>query len=330
MSTIYSDDGKWMWTGTEWIPTQNQNDSLASNIQVQDSVISGNINQNMGVQQGNIIDSSVNHNAVANINISDSVVTGDVNVNITQNVDHNLIQYVMEEIGKLNLNMSQIRTELEKETRKPKVILSQNKEDISRLAEIVMSEERKSGGRLLDATTYEQLSAISIAADTNSSTYFNTAFAETATNNDEWLTATKRRLKRVWWINNLHISRTPESHQIMHDIVDDIISGRGDLRILGFNSRPNATEKFAASHRFVRGRFVVWVNGKMSRNSKKRKYDLEAQNDPNLPTWSELPRLQREYKEKRKLLKEIWTKYVVDDPGIDTSPLNLWVLKRRM
>jgi hypothetical protein len=329
MSTIYSDDGKWMWTGTEWIPTQNQNDSLVSNIQVQDSVISGNINQNVGLEQVNIIGSSVNHNAVAGINISDSVVTGDVNVNITQNVDHNLIQYIMEEIGKLNLNMSQIRTELEKETRKPKVILSQNKEDISRLAEIVMSEERKSGGRLLDSTTYEQLSAISTAAAANSSTYFNTAFAETATNNDEWLTATKRRLKTVWWINNLHLYRTPESHQIMHDIVDDLISGRGDLRMLGLDPKSGAG-KFINGHRFVKGRFLPWFNGIIARNSKKRKYDLEAQNDPNLPTWSELPRLQSEYKEKRKSLKEIWTKYLVDDPKIDTSPLNLWTLKRRM
>lgn len=38
MTTIYSDDGEWMWTGTEWIPAQNQNHSSASNIQVQDSV----------------------------------------------------------------------------------------------------------------------------------------------------------------------------------------------------------------------------------------------------------------------------------------------------
>jgi hypothetical protein len=192
-----------------------------------------------------------------------------------------------------------------------------------------MSEERKSGGRLLDSTTYEQLSAISTAAAANSSTYFNTAFAETATNNDEWLTATKRRLKTVWWINNFHLYRTPESHQIMHDIVDDLISGRGDLRMLGLDPKSGAG-KFFTGHRFVKGRFVPWLNGIIARNSKKRKYDLEAQNDPNLPTWSELPRLQSEYKEKRKSLKEIWTKYLVDDPKIDTSPLNLWTLKRRM
>jgi hypothetical protein len=329
MSIIYSDDGRWMWTGTEWIPTQNQNDSLASNIQVQDSVISGNINQNVGAEQVNLIGGSVNHIAVAEINISDSVVTGDVNVNITQNIDHNLIQYVMEEIGKLNLNMSQIRTELEKETRKPKVILSQNKEEISRLAEIVISEERKSGERLLDSTTYEQLSAISTAANANSSTYFNKAFAETATSNDEWLTATKRRLKKVWWINNLHLHRTPESHQIMHDIVDDLIAGKGDLRILGFDPKLG-TLKFKQGHGFARGKFTPWFNGKMARNSKKRKYDLEAQNDSNLPTWSELPRLQSEYKEKNKLLKEIWIKYLQDDPEIDTSPFLLWVLERRL
>ena len=58
---------------------------------------------------------------------------------------------------------------------------------------MVISEETKSGGRLLDSNTYEQLSAISTAAASDSSTYFNTTFAETATTNDEWLIATKRR-----------------------------------------------------------------------------------------------------------------------------------------
>jgi tetratricopeptide (TPR) repeat protein len=70
---IFSPDGKWMWTGSEWIPAPPSSASGAnSTTNLQDSMMSGNVN----VEQKSDDASSV-------INLKDSAMSGDIN--ITQN-----------------------------------------------------------------------------------------------------------------------------------------------------------------------------------------------------------------------------------------------------
>ena len=70
---IFSPDGKWMWTGSEWIPAPPSSASGAdSTINLEDSMMSGNVN----IEQNSIDESST-------INLKDSAMSGDIN--ITQN-----------------------------------------------------------------------------------------------------------------------------------------------------------------------------------------------------------------------------------------------------
>jgi len=41
---IYSPDGKWMWSGTEWIPAPPKSSSPSANVNLHDSVIGGDVN----------------------------------------------------------------------------------------------------------------------------------------------------------------------------------------------------------------------------------------------------------------------------------------------
>ena len=70
---VISPDGKWMWTGSEWIPAPPTSAPAAdSTINLEDSMMSGNVN----LEQSSSDASSV-------INLKDSAMSGDVN--ITQN-----------------------------------------------------------------------------------------------------------------------------------------------------------------------------------------------------------------------------------------------------
>jgi len=76
---IISPDGKWMWTGTEWIsapPTSAQ--GAHSNINLEDSMMSGDVN----IEQGSTSASSA-------INLKDSAMSGDIN--LTQNSASDMI-----------------------------------------------------------------------------------------------------------------------------------------------------------------------------------------------------------------------------------------------
>jgi hypothetical protein len=67
---IFSPDRKWMWTGSEWIPAPPSiKDKVPSNINMQDSVMQGNVN----FRQNSDRPSST-------INLSDSVMSGDINI----------------------------------------------------------------------------------------------------------------------------------------------------------------------------------------------------------------------------------------------------------
>ena len=68
---ILSPDGKWMWTGSEWIPAPPPSASVAdSTINLQDSMMSGNVN----VEQNS-------NEASSTINLKDSAMSGDIVIN---------------------------------------------------------------------------------------------------------------------------------------------------------------------------------------------------------------------------------------------------------
>ena len=70
---IFSPDGKWMWTGSEWIPAPPSSASGAdSTINLQDSMMSGDVNVGLN-----------SNDASSTINLKDSAMSGDIN--ITQN-----------------------------------------------------------------------------------------------------------------------------------------------------------------------------------------------------------------------------------------------------
>ena len=65
---VFSPDGKWMWTGSEWIPAPPSS-SQSGNINHQDSVVSGEIN----VEQ-------FSNDFSSSISLKDSVMSGDINI----------------------------------------------------------------------------------------------------------------------------------------------------------------------------------------------------------------------------------------------------------
>jgi len=76
---IISPDGKFMWTGTEWIPAPPTSAQGAhSNINLEDSMMSGDVN----IEQGSTSASSA-------INLKDSAMSGDIN--LTQNSASDII-----------------------------------------------------------------------------------------------------------------------------------------------------------------------------------------------------------------------------------------------
>ena len=298
---IISEDGHWMWDGSNWIPNKFE-EMHQSRINIQDSVVGNAITQDVTAADSWTHVNNNNAKALSEISIHDSVITGDINVTVNQNVDKELFDYVVQKLESLQLDMLELKTKVDSDKNSKKSLIKDKSSAIDSLTQHIYDKENQSGQRLLNPDLYDQLSTLTMATGNNHSTYFNSALAETARTNEEWFVATKRRLKRVWWIYNLHLFRTPEAIQIMHDIVDDLISGKGDYRIFDVGN-------FLGGHVYVKGGFVNWFNGVMARKKKKALYDREAEKNPSLPKWSDVKRLRSEYKIKRVKLKEIWEQY---------------------
>ena len=67
---ISSPDGKWLWTGSEWIPAPPTSAPAAdSNINLEDSMVSGNVNLEQNSSQASSV-----------VNLKDSAMSGDINI----------------------------------------------------------------------------------------------------------------------------------------------------------------------------------------------------------------------------------------------------------
>lgn len=298
---IISDDGYWLWNGSSWIPNKIE-ETHQSSINIQDSVVGNGITQEVTASKSWNHTNNNNTKPLSEISIQDSVITGDINMTVNQNVDKELFDYVVQKLESLQLNILDLKSKVDSDSNSKKSLFADKSSAIESLTQHIYDKENQSGQRLLNPDLYDKLSTLTMATGNNHSTYFNSALAETARTNEEWFIATKRRLKRVWWIYNLHLFRTPEAIQIMHDVVDDLISGKGDYRIFDVGN-------FRGGHMLVKGGFVNWFNGVIARKRKKSLYDKEAEKNPNLPKWCDVKRLRSEYKDKRVKLKQIWEQY---------------------
>ena len=87
---IFSPDGKWMWTGSEWIPAPPSSASGAdSTINLQDSMMSRDVN----------VDQNSNDTS-STINLKDSAMSGDINItqNNAEDIANAMVQ-ALERIG---------------------------------------------------------------------------------------------------------------------------------------------------------------------------------------------------------------------------------------
>jgi RNA polymerase subunit RPABC4/transcription elongation factor Spt4 len=90
---VLSPDGKWMWTGSEWIPAPPTSVTGAqSNLNLADSMMSGNVN----IEQDSTVASS-------SINLKDSVMSGDIN--ITQNSPEDIAEALKKVFADMKFNI---------------------------------------------------------------------------------------------------------------------------------------------------------------------------------------------------------------------------------
>jgi hypothetical protein len=304
-----SPDGKFMWTGSEWIPAPPPTAEKPSSASVllNDSVVAGNIQIS---QLGSSLDdkftgtdsrwsptTSESTKQSAIVSLKDSVVGGDVNIH--QHIDPKLIQHIYFEIARMNINVDELRVKINSKKMKPALSDKEYERQISDLTNMVMAEETKQGKRILNTETYEELSTIAIASNSKGATYFTKAFAETSTNSDEWFEAAKRQAKRAYFIINLHLYRTPEAFQILLDIDKKIIE-YDDKRIMN-----NLWYIYAIRNtRGMASKLNIWACKILSRKKKKDAYDRQAALDSSLPLWSELPQLINKSKESKLMLRQ--------------------------
>lgn len=287
----FSPDGKWMWNGTEWIPsppTSNQSVNLS------DSVLSGGLNVNQN-QQPSLGVVKSNNQQSSSVSISDSVITGDVIIN--QGLDLELINHINSEISKLKIDLNSLRKGSELKKNPKNILPSDSTEQINALTKLVMSNESNAQRNLLDYETYEKLSTIGSAVRSDDISFFNQGLANTSNNNEEWYKAAKRQAKRAWVIIQFKTHRTPEALSILLDI-DEKMMEYNDYRIIDYWAYRGAivdTRGFAAGFNF-------WFSKRLFKRSR-RKYDLEASNNPTLPLWSEFGDLREKSKTSKRLLK---------------------------
>jgi tetratricopeptide (TPR) repeat protein len=111
---IISPDGKWMWTGTEWIPVPPSGKSVSQNHDITNAEILGQIsqsseggdnnNQKINLQDVNI-HKGVKQTAISEgsssqeLKVSDTVIMGDLTQNTTINNSLDFIVSVLERLG---------------------------------------------------------------------------------------------------------------------------------------------------------------------------------------------------------------------------------------
>ena len=287
----FSPDGKWMWNGTEWIPSPPTNNQ---SVNLSDSVLSGGLNVNQNQQLSLGVVKSTNQQS-SSVSISDSVITGDVIIN--QGLDLELINHINSEISKLKIDLNSLR-EISELKKKPKNILSSNStEQINALTKLVISNESNAQRNLLDYETYEKLSTIGLAANIDDISFFNQGLANSSKNNEEWYIAAKRQAKRAWVILEMKMWRTPEGLSILLEIDKKMIE-YNDYRIINYWAYSRAitvSRGFSAS-------FNLWFNKRLFKK-RRRKYELESNENPTLPSWSEFDSLREKSKTSKRLLR---------------------------
>jgi hypothetical protein len=272
---VFSPDGNWMWTGTEWIqaPPSSQNQQpqqLApqASISISDSIIQGAVSQ--FTQHTESIGSQ-------SIQIQDTVVMGDVvhNTYVTNTVNQELMNYVMTEIQNLKLNIDSLRAGIDSSNKKQikdKITLDK----IDQLNKTVRTAELSSGTAMLNKKVYEILSTVAISANASEAGYMTNAYGSRVETREEEFDLVKRKIKLSRWCYDYAQARTPEAFKHYIDVGNIYLKTR-DKRITELSAF-----QYMSMMNWPYMRFMHIYT---------RLYEIGASIDPNIPSWSELPSL---------------------------------------
>jgi len=160
-SPVFSPDGKFMWTGAEWIPTPPSSPSVStSSVNMEDSMMSGDVNVK---QQSNDISSA--------INLKDSAMSGDIVIN--QNNAQEIADAVATAFNRIGFSRS-----LQKNNDLP---ITQEVEQIAKLAENLQNV-----GAQLDTDTIWNLYRIAASNNTEKAKQYSNQLIEMHTRNNEF------------------------------------------------------------------------------------------------------------------------------------------------
>jgi len=160
-SPVLSPDGKFMWTGAEWIPAPPSSPSAStSSVNMEDSMMSGDVNVK---QQSNDISSA--------INLKDSAMSGDIVIN--QNNAQEIADAVATAFNRIGFSRS-----LQKNNDLP---ITQEVEQIAKLAENLQNV-----GAQLDTDTIWNLYWVARSNDIEKAKQYSNQLIEIHTRNNEF------------------------------------------------------------------------------------------------------------------------------------------------
>ena len=292
----YSEDGKWLWDGQEWIPAPKLNNPVFVNTPIQRQIPQQvNANATISVSDssinGSISQSTQNTENIGfqSLQIQDSVVMGNVvqNTYLTQTVDQEMMNYVMSELQYLRLDIDTLRIGLDS-SKKAQIKDKDTVNRIVRLNETIMNAELANGTSILDKKTYEALSTVALAANADGASYMTNSYGLMVQEREEKINLARRKARLAWWCISVASWRKPEGMKNFIEVAE-IYLEIGDKRILtlGFNK---CCESFT--------RFGMWATKYLDIPTVRlfcrrwlRKYELKATKDPTIPNWSEYEEL---------------------------------------
>lgn len=299
----YSEDGRWLWDGNQWIPspphhhtvmvnnssvqtTQKLHIETNTSLQVKDSMVYGDLVQT-NEHTGNV------HRHP--LQIQDTVVMGNVvqNTYVTQTVNQELMTYVLNELQSLQLNVNSLRSNLDSSKRAQ----IKNKETVKKIVELnetVMQAELSSGSSLLDKDTYEMLSTVSLSANADGAGYMTHSYGLRVESREEKVKLAQRKARLAFWCFEIAPWRIPEGYKNYIEAAKIWLELR-DERIATF-SFVRSSLRMKSFYQFI----DKWLNIPLTKffmGRWFRKYEQKASNDPTLPNWSELDNLRLEGRE---------------------------------
>jgi len=256
---------------------------LGLNPAIQDSVVGGNVG------------TTTNHHSSTSMQVQDTVVMGNVvqNTYVTQTVNEEMLAYVISELQNLRLNVDLLRDGLETQ-KKPQIKDKNLVNRISQLNETVMNAELSSGAPMLDKEMYEKLSTVALSADADGAGYMTHSYGLRVEDREEKFRLAKRKARLGYWCMAVATHRSPEGYKNYIEAAEIYLETRDD-RILQTFTFHQCTKIQWPINRWLQP-FNDWIT-KLLLGRLVKKYELKALKDPTVPNWSEINALRIRAKE---------------------------------